>query len=45
MKTTLFMVISKSGGTLETVAQYAFFKEKFQSEVSEKFQDNFVVIA
>jgi|CXWL01.1.fsa_nt_gi glucose-6-phosphate isomerase len=38
---TLVLVISKSGGTLETMTQYAILKEKYSAE---EYRKNFVII-
>ncbi|MDD3144931.1 MAG: glucose-6-phosphate isomerase [Candidatus Gracilibacteria bacterium] len=41
---TLFIIISKSGGTLETISQFQFFKEKVE-EKNLDYKKHFVVIA
>ncbi|MDD2907469.1 MAG: glucose-6-phosphate isomerase [Candidatus Gracilibacteria bacterium] len=43
-KKTLFIVISKSGGTLETISQFQYYKEKIE-ENNLDFKKHFVVIA
>lgn len=45
LEKTLFIVISKSGKTVETLAAFAYFREKLICQVGEnKYQDNFVII-
>jgi len=44
MKKTLFIVISKSGGTVEPLALYALAKEKMEKLVGKNWQKHFVFI-
>lgn len=44
LKKTLFIVISKSGSTIETLSQYNFFKEKVEKK-DLKLQKHFVFVA
>ncbi|MBT3726230.1 hypothetical protein HOG21_00570 [bacterium] len=41
---TLFITISKSGSTLETVTQFKFFKDKY-AKLSLDYKKHFVVVA
>ena len=43
LRRTLFLVISKSGGTAETISQYLYFHQKVEA-VGLKLEDHFVVI-
>ncbi len=40
---TLVNVISKSGGTAETIAEFLYFKEWFQAELGDKWREHIVV--
>ncbi|MDQ7023615.1 MAG: hypothetical protein Q9M97_09055 [Candidatus Gracilibacteria bacterium] len=44
LKETLFIVISKSGGTIETMSIFTFFKEKIK-KLNLKLEKHFVIIA
>lgn len=41
---TLFVVISKSGATPETVAQYLFFKKQLKAKAGKRWQEQIVII-
>jgi len=44
VKKTLFSVVTKSGGTAETIASYLIFLHKLKIELGEKYKDNVVFI-
>lgn len=44
MARTLFIVASKSGGTIETISQFAYFRDRLQKLVGEAAGEHFIII-
>jgi glucose-6-phosphate isomerase len=44
VKKTLFAVVTKSGGTAETVASYLFFLQRLRAALGEKYRDHLVFV-